>query len=133
MGSSGISSLGGGQQQISAARMEQFKKTREAALDAAADSLGESPDDLQNELQSGKSLSDIASAHGVSQDKLLDAVKQAVKSSDPNLSDDQVGNVAQRLVSGHHHHHGGHPAEAPAPSTGDDSALPSGSTISVKA
>jgi hypothetical protein len=133
MGSSGISGLSGGQQQISGSKLEQFKKTREAALDAAANTLGESSDDLQSELQSGQSLSDIASAHGVSQDKLLDAVKQAVKSSDPGLSDDQVGNVAQKIVSGHHHHHGARPPEAATPSSDDGSTLPADSTISVKA
>jgi hypothetical protein len=132
MDSRSISSSGG-PGQISPAQLEQFQKTRKAGLDAAADTLGESVDDLQSELASGKSLTDIAGDHGVSPDRLLDAVKQAVKSSDGNLSDNQVDNIAKRVVSGHHHHHGARPPEATPPATDDGGTLPPNSTISVKA
>lgn len=136
MGSSGISSLTSGAGQYSEVQRDQFKKTKEAGLDAAADALGESPDDLQDELQGGKSLADVAKDHGVSPDSVLDAVKQAVKSSDANLSDDQVNNISNRIVSGphgHHHHGGGHAPEATPPTSPDDTTLPEDSTISVKA
>jgi hypothetical protein len=130
MSSSGISSLTGSQ--VSSAQREQFQKTREAAMSAAADALNESPDDLKKDLASGKSLADIAAAKGVSTDDLQNAIESAVKQANPSASDDQATKIAQRMISGHHHHHQAAPAGA-EPSSGDGQPLPPDSTISVKA
>jgi hypothetical protein len=133
MDARGISSSSPGPGQISEGQREQLQKTRDAALDAAADTLGESADALRTELQSGKSLADVAKDRGLSRDSLLDAVTKAVQSSDSKLSSDQVGNIAERLVSGHHHR-GGRPPEGPPPAPpSDGGSLPTGSTFSVKA
>ena len=131
MNSHAIPPSSSGSDQIAEAQREQLQKTRDAAVDAAAAALGVSPDVLRQDLASGKSLSDVAAQRGVSPDKVLDAVKSAVKATGSNLSDDQVGQISQRLVAGHHRHHGGHPAEAAPPPA--DPTLPPGSTISVKA
>jgi hypothetical protein len=133
MSSSGISSLSSNQGQVSSAQREQFQKTREAALSAAADALNESPDDLKKDLASGKSLGDLAAEKGVSTDDLQAKIEQAVKQANPNASDDQTAKIAQRMISGHHHHHQQAPASPAPDQSGDGSSLPTDSTISVKA
>jgi hypothetical protein len=131
MSSSGIPSVSSKQGQVSSAQREQFQKTREAALSAAADLLGESPDDLKQALASGKSLADLAAEKGLSADDLQKAVQSAVKQANPNASEDQAAQIAQRMIAGHHHHHQHAQGQAPAP--GGDPSLPPDSTFSVKA
>ena len=135
MSSSGISSVGS-QGQVSSTQREQFQQTREAAMSAAADALNESPDQLKQELSSGKSLSDIAAEKGVSTDDLQKSMEAAVKQANPNLSDDQAASITQKMISGHHHHHHAHAQQPPAttdPTSTTDPNLPPDSTISVKA
>jgi hypothetical protein len=133
MSSSGISSLGSNQGQVSSAQREQMQKTREAALSAAADALNESPDELKKEMASGKSLGDIAAEKGVSTDDLQSKIEAAVKEANPNASDDQAAKITQRMISGHHHHHQQAAASPTADQPADGSAPPPDSTISVKA
>jgi len=77
--------------------------------------FGESPQQLMSDLQSGKtSLSALAQSKGISQTDLLDAIKQGLQQSSanggPQLSDNQLTNLASTIanrVHGHHHHHHG--------------------------
>jgi len=84
------------------------------AMDAVAQKLGLSPDELRSKLESGSSLADLAKAQGVSLDDLKSTITQALTSDGSKLSADQAAQIADRLVSragghhhGHHHHHGG--------------------------
>jgi hypothetical protein len=121
--------ISGSRGEVQPAQRELFARTREATLEAAADLFKESPDELKNDLASGKSLADMAGEKGVSSDDLMKAIKSAIKDVNPNASDDQISRLADRAVSGHHHH-GHHHATA----SGDATApLPPDSTISVKA
>lgn len=122
-----------GSNQISDSRREQFQATREATLSAAADLFQESPDALKSELQSGKSLSDIAQEKGVSADDLQKSIESAVKSANPNASDTQVSQIAQKAISGHHHHHHAQPPQPAAATDPTQNQLPPDSTISIKA
>src|SRR5664279_1638118 len=78
-------------------------------IDAVASTLKMSTDDIKTQLQSGKSLSDIAAAQGVSHDDLISALKAGMpdelKNSDAaTATSDTTGTTA---TSGHHHHHRG--------------------------
>jgi hypothetical protein len=131
MSASGISSVGSSP--VSSDQREQFQKTREAALDGAAQALGESPDDLKKDLASGKSLSDIAQAKGVSTDDLQKSMEAAVKEANPSVSADQAAKITQKMISGHHHHMHAKPPTPPTDPSTTDPTLPADSTISIKA
>ena len=86
------------------------------ALGPVAQLFGESAQQLEGDLQSGKtSLSALAQSKGVSQTDLVNAIKQGLQQSSanggPQLSDSQLTNiangVANRVHGGHHHHHAG--------------------------
>jgi hypothetical protein len=127
-----INPMGSGAGQVADAQREQLAKTRQAALGAAASLFDMSPGELQAELGSGKSLSDVAADKGVSQDDLRKTIQAAVAQVNPNASDNQIANLVQRAASGHHHGHHHHQAPPPA-DAGSTSSLPADSTISVKA
>jgi uncharacterized protein YidB (DUF937 family) len=69
------------------------------AMQAAADTLGMSTDQLTAAVQSGQSLSSLAQSKGVGQDDLVNAIATALRQSDSNLSADQATQLATRLVS----------------------------------
>jgi lambda repressor-like predicted transcriptional regulator len=70
-----------------------------AAMNAASQLLGTSTSDLASSLQSGQSLASIASAQGVSQDALVQAMAGAIQQSDPSISADQATQLATQLAT----------------------------------
>jgi len=127
-----IANVLGTQQTSTADGPSRWKSQMNLAMDAVAKKLGMSDSDLQSALQSGKSLTDIAKSKGVSSDDLLSTVKDALKSANPNMSDTQLSNIANRIVNhkgGHHHHHTeGAASVAPPASTSSDSTSSSSSS-----
>jgi hypothetical protein len=100
----------------------------QSSLGGIAGMLSMSPTDLQSSLKSGKSISDVASAKGVSTDSITQYVEQQIQqqrsaSGQPPLSSQAVTQAANKVVGGHHHgghhHHGG--GAAPAASTSSSS------------
>jgi|GEM_PF-1542952 lambda repressor-like predicted transcriptional regulator len=71
-----------------------------AAMDSAAQTLGTTTSDLASSLQSGQSLSSIASAKGVSQTALITAMATALQGADSSLSSDQATRLATSMVNG---------------------------------
>jgi uncharacterized protein YidB (DUF937 family) len=81
--------------------------------------LGLSTSDLSTALRSGKTLSSLASAAGVSSSDLLGSVEADITANAPEgaqpLSSDQLKQMATNVINGtgptgghhHHHHHGG--------------------------
>jgi uncharacterized protein YidB (DUF937 family) len=103
-------------------------------MDAAAKLLGMSSSDLRTALQSGQSLTSIASSKGVTQDALTSAMATAIQQANPNVTADQATRLATQIATrtrptpaqqpatqdpaaagttgttttqGHHHHHHG--------------------------
>jgi uncharacterized protein YidB (DUF937 family) len=68
-------------------------------MDAAAKLLGMSVSDLRSALQSGKSLADIASSKGISQDKLTAAMAAAIQQANPSVSSEQATKVATAIAT----------------------------------
>ena len=71
-----------------------------AAMQAAAQTLGVSSDELRASLQNGETLSSLASSKGVSQDSLVGAIATAMQQADTSLSTDQATQIATRLADG---------------------------------
>jgi hypothetical protein len=134
-----VNAIGGGSGSVSgSAAQEKMKQTQEDVLAAVAKELGETEADLQKGLASGKSLTDLAAAKGISQDDLKSTIAGVVQKDMPNASPDQVANITNRMaqVHGGGHHHGHHaPAvdasTAVAPVTTPDPAT--GSTVDIVA
>jgi hypothetical protein len=111
----------------------QMQAARKAAADAAAKALDMSPADLQQQLQSGKSLKDVASAKGVDFSKVQSAISSAVKPGldqavqSGSMTSKQEDNALARLTGagagagkvhrGHHQH-----SAAPAADSSPDAA-----------
>jgi hypothetical protein len=117
---------------------------RKAAMDAAAKALGMKATELQQQLQSGNSLKDVAAARGVDFSTVQNAVSDAVKPqldqavSAGQLTTSQASSALGRLTSGqalkghHHHHAGGAPPPLPLPAASDTTSnAASGSTYSA--
>ena len=88
-------------------------------LQPVAQLLGTTSQDLMNQMQSGTTLSDIASKQGVSQSDLINAIEQGLQSASPAgstsaQSSSNLTSVATGIANGtakvghHHHHHGRH-------------------------
>jgi hypothetical protein len=128
----------GGNNQSAGIDQTAFQSRMQQAFGPVAQLLGESPDQLQSDLQTqGASLSSIAAQKGVSQTDLVNAIKQGLQQTSASgaspLSDNQLTNIANRIanhVHGHHHHH-------KASSTNDQTATipptttPSDSTVAT--
>jgi uncharacterized protein YidB (DUF937 family) len=71
-----------------------FEKT----LSAVADKLKMSTDDLKKDLASGKSLTDIASAAGVSKDDLVSTIASTLPSTGPDGSPIDTTSMATRIA-----------------------------------
>lgn len=73
-------------------------------LTNTAELLGTSTDDLQTQLKSGTTLADLAKQKGVSTDDLMNAIKTDIKAGKPDgapdLSDDQLTQMASGIASG---------------------------------
>ena len=91
---SGMTALGGANQNDFRARMEQ-------SMSPVAQLFGMSSDQLMSAVKaSGKSLADYAASKGISSTDLTAAIKQGLQNSAPNgvqLSDSQLTNLAQRI------------------------------------
>ena len=70
-----------------------------AAMDAASKLLGMSSADLTSALQSGQSLTSLASSKGVSQTDLVNAMATAIQGADSNLTTDQATDIATRMAT----------------------------------
>ena len=96
-------------------------------LGPVAQLFGMTTDQLDQALQGGESLTDIAAGKGISQADLTAAIKQGIQQAQPPgsapLSDSQLTNMAGR-IAGHHRHH--HHAD-----TGSASTDPLAESISV--
>ena len=82
---------------------------RNNVMTAVAKSLGITATQLQTKLQSGESLSQVASAAGVSSDQLNATITSALQQSNLPAGTD-IAAIATRManhVGGHHHHGGG--------------------------
>jgi hypothetical protein len=97
---------------------------RKHVLPALAKQLGESMSDLKDQLKSGKSLSQIASDAGLSQDQLLATIKsglQASASSGTAIPDATLDALAQRIANRTQS-----TSETPPTDSGDDGSDSSG-------
>ena len=85
----------------------------QSVLNSAASTLGLSTSALQQQLQSGQSLSSIAQAQGVSQQTLVQSISTALTQNGSSASGSQLQQIATNIANrtpgagGHHHHHGG--------------------------
>jgi hypothetical protein len=84
-------------------------------VSSVSGTLGLSSSALQQQLQSGQSLSSIAQSQGVSQQTLIGSIQNAVTWNGSAASGPQLQQVATNIANrtpgaghaGHHHHHGG--------------------------
>jgi uncharacterized protein YidB (DUF937 family) len=70
-----------------------------AAMDAASKLLGMSTTDLTSALQSGQSLTSIASSKGVRQADLVNAMATALQVANSDLTTDQATDIATRMAT----------------------------------
>jgi hypothetical protein len=75
-------------------------KAVSAAMDSVAKLLGTTTSDLATSMQSGQSLTSIASSKGVSQKDLVSAIATALQGADSNLSADQATQLATAMATG---------------------------------
>jgi uncharacterized protein YidB (DUF937 family) len=68
-------------------------------MDGAANVLGMSSSDLRTAMQSGQSLSSIASSKGISQDTLIAAMATSIEQANPSISADQATKVATAIAA----------------------------------
>jgi len=108
-----VSGIGATSQTLANAGVDQTggQSGMQATLGPVAQLFGMSTSQLDQALQSGESLNDIATAKGVSQSDLINAISQGIQQSQPPgtvaLSATQLTNIANRIAGHHHHHHGG--------------------------
>ncbi len=100
---------------------DQMRQRMQTVNNAAANFLGVSPQDLRTQLDSGKSLSDIATAQGKSADGLKAAISTALQSEGAASADNTA--LVDRIVSGHKGH-GGHHVHKSGGDTDDKSMRP---------
>jgi lambda repressor-like predicted transcriptional regulator len=94
------------------------------AMDAAATELGLSSSDLQQSLQSGTSLADLATQKGVSKTDLVSAIAQGMQAAAPANAPSNVNYtaIAQNIVD--------RPGQTGAPSSATSSSDPSSTSTS---
>jgi hypothetical protein len=81
-------------------------------LSSVSGTLGLSSSALQQQLQSGQSLSSIAQSQGVSQQTLIGSIQNALTQNGSTASGPQLQQAATNIANrtpgaGHHHRHGG--------------------------
>jgi hypothetical protein len=85
------------------------KNQVDTALSAVADALNgldtdgtekTTEDDLLQQLQSGKSLKDIATAGGMTTDQLTSTIMSVLKKADSSLSDSDASALAYKIIDG---------------------------------
>ena len=90
-----VSSIGGAQ----FAGAQSAPPANNPVMNGAAQALGMSSSDLISALQSGQSLSSIASSKGLSQDKLVAAMATSIQQANPGVSADQATKVATAMAT----------------------------------
>jgi len=112
---------------------------RANVMKAVSSELGISQSQLQSQLQAGQSLSQIATADGVSSDQLNATITKALQQSNLPAGTD-IATLATKManhVAGHHHHHGSGATPAvtadPTTSTSPASSSTAGSTLNPTA
>jgi hypothetical protein len=90
-----VSSIGGTQ----FAGSQSAPPANNPVMNGAAKALGMSSSDLISALQSGQSLSSIASSKGLSQDKLVAAMATSIQQANPGVSADQATKVATAMAT----------------------------------
>ena len=90
-----VSSIGGTQSSGS----QSAPPANNPVMNGAAKALGMSSSDLISALQSGQSLSSIASSKGLSQDKLVAAMATSIQQANPGVSADQATKVATAMAT----------------------------------
>ena len=90
-----VSSIGGAQ----AAGSQSAPPANNPVMNGAATALGMNSSDLISALQSGQSLSSIASSKGVSQDKLVASMATSIQQANPGVSADQATKVATAMAT----------------------------------
>ncbi len=85
---------------------EKYQAVREAVLAKAASVLGESEDDLEAALASGRSLADVAQEKNVALDDLKSAIAQTLKDELPHAPPQRIARLTSRMVQHHRHTHG---------------------------
>ena len=96
-----------------------YATARSNVMSAVAGELGISQSDLQSQVQSGRSLADIAKTAGISSDQLNATITGALQKAGLPAGAD-ISTMASRMAShvgGHHHHK----PEAAQDSTATDS------------
>ncbi len=82
-------------------------------MSSLSSTLGLSGNALQQQLQSGQSLSSIAATQGVSQQTLVQSISTALAQNGSQGSSSQLQQIATNIANrthgagGHHRHHGG--------------------------
>jgi hypothetical protein len=90
-----VSSIGGAQ----FAGSQSAPPANNPVMNGAAQALGVSSSDLISALQSGQSLSSMASSKGLSQDKLVAAMAASIQQANPGVSADQATKVATAIAT----------------------------------
>jgi hypothetical protein len=92
----------------------EWKQRAEQAMAPVADLLGLTPDQLQQQLQSGQTLGGLASAKGISHSDLVSAIQNGLQAAAPAGKTPPAGlaeKIADGTVKHHHRHH--HAAQQP--------------------
>jgi hypothetical protein len=71
-----------------------------AAFSAAAQALGQTRNDLADKLESGSTLSQLASFAGITTQHLAGAIGDAIARADSTLAPERAATIAQQLVQG---------------------------------
>jgi hypothetical protein len=105
-------------------------------LSAASDTLGLSTSALQQQLQSGSSLTSIAQTQGVSQQTLVSSIEGALTQNGSAATGSQLQSIATTIANrtpgsgGHHHHHAGGATDGSSSTSGSTDSTDSTSSSS---
>jgi hypothetical protein len=108
-----IGSIGGVNSAWPSQQSSSAQNSFQNVLSSVSGTLGLSTSALQQQLQSGQSLSTIAQSQGVSQQTLIGSIQSALTQNGSTASGPQLTQAATNIANrtpgagGHHHHHGG--------------------------
>jgi hypothetical protein len=108
-----VGSIGGVNSAWPSQQSSSAQNSFQNVLSSVSGTLGLSTSALQQQLQSGQSLSTIAQSQGVSQQTLIGSIQNALTQNGSTASGPQLTQAATNIANrtpgggGHHHHHGG--------------------------
>jgi hypothetical protein len=73
---------------------------RRVAMDAAAQSLGMTRQELRTALSGGQTIASIATTKGISTATVKSSMAAALLKANPNMSPDRADQIAQRFLDG---------------------------------